>query len=95
MASVDPGTEGGQLTVDAAGAGITVCTPGDPEAFTKAIGQLVQNPAEARAMGERGREFVEGWASPAAVAQAYKALFDENCSADSGGGVRPSSVAGL
>ena len=62
--------------MDAAGAGITVA-PGDPEAFTKAIGQLVQNPAEARAMGERGRVFVEGWASPAAVAQAYEALFDE------------------
>ena len=75
VASVDPGTEVAN-TVDAAGAGITVA-PGDPEAFTKAIGQLVQNPAEARAMGERGRVFVEGWASPAAVAQAYEALFDE------------------
>ena len=32
---------------------------------------------EARAMGERGRRFVERWASPAAVAAAYESLFAE------------------
>lgn len=37
----------------------------------------MQAPDEARAMGERGRAFVEQWASPAAVAEAYEALFDE------------------
>ncbi len=28
-------------------------------------------------MGRAGRAFVEGWASPAAVAARYEALFDE------------------
>ena len=75
VASVDPGTEVAN-TVETAGAGLTVA-PDDPEAFTKAISRLVQAPDEARAMGERGRAFVEQWASPAAVAEAYEALFNE------------------
>ena len=28
-------------------------------------------------MGRAGRAFVEGWASPAAVAERYEALFEE------------------
>lgn len=75
VASVDRGTEVAR-TVDAAGAGLAVA-PDDPEAFTKAIRQLVENPVEARAMGEAGRRFVEGWASPAAIAESYEALFSE------------------
>lgn len=75
VASVDPGTEVAR-TVESAGAGVTVA-PDDPEAFTKAIGRLIQNPSEARSMGEAGRRFVERWASPAAVAEAYESLFDE------------------
>ena len=62
--------------VDRAAAGITV-PPGSPEAFTKAIRRLVENPDERRAMGAAGRTFVEGWASPAAVAGAYEDLFVE------------------
>ncbi len=75
VASVDPGTEVDR-TVAAAGAGIAV-GPDDPEAFTKAIVALVQDRPAARAMGEAGRRFVEGWASPAAVATAYESLFAE------------------
>ncbi len=75
VASVDPGTEVAN-TVTNAGAGLAV-GPDDPEAFTKAILSLVQDPARARAMGESGRRFVEQWASPAAVAEAYESLFDE------------------
>jgi len=75
VASVDPGTEVAR-TVDSAGAGLAVA-PDDPEAFTKAISRLVQSPLEARAMGESGRRFVESWASPAAVAESYEALFTE------------------
>jgi len=75
VASVDAGTEVAR-TVERAGAGVAV-PPDDPEAFTKAIERLIQSPAEALAMGESGRRFVEGWASPAAVAASYEALFDE------------------
>ena len=75
VASVDPGTEVAR-TVEQAGAGIAV-PPDDAEAFTKAIVSLLDHPDEASAMGASGRRFVESWASPAVVAQAYEALFDE------------------
>jgi colanic acid biosynthesis glycosyl transferase WcaI len=75
VASVDAGTEVAR-TIDQAGAGLSV-PPEDAEAFTKAIRRLLDDPDEARAMGERGRAFVEGWASPAAVAEAYERLFLE------------------
>ncbi len=74
VASVDPGTEV-QRTVEAAGAGLAV-PPDDPEAFTGAVGALVDDPVRRRAMGAAGRSFVEGWASPEAVALAYEQLFD-------------------
>jgi colanic acid biosynthesis glycosyl transferase WcaI len=63
VASVDDGTE---LAV----------APDDPAAFGDAVLSLVDDPARAAAMGASGRRFVEGWASPAAVAAAYEALFD-------------------
>jgi colanic acid biosynthesis glycosyl transferase WcaI len=75
VASVDPGTEVAR-TIERAGAGLAV-PPDDPEAFTKALRRLLDDPDEARAMGTSGRAFVEGWASPAAVAASYEALFDE------------------
>ena len=75
VASVDPGTEVAR-TVEAAGAGLAV-VPDDPEAFTQALLRLIRDPDEAAAMGRAGRSFVEGWASPGAVAQAYEELFEE------------------
>ena len=75
VASVDPGTEVARTVADA-GAGLAV-PPDDPEAFTKAVVQLLDAPAEAEAMGRAGRRWVERWASPAAVAEAYEALFEE------------------
>lgn len=75
VASVDPGTEVAR-TVERAGAGLAV-PPEDPEAFTKAVRRLLDAPDEAAEMGRRGRRFVEGWASPAAVAAAYEELFTE------------------
>jgi colanic acid biosynthesis glycosyl transferase WcaI len=75
VASVDAGTEVAR-TVERAGAGLAV-PPDDPEAFTKAIRRLLDDPAESAAMGARGRTFVESWASPAAVAEAYEGLFRE------------------
>jgi colanic acid biosynthesis glycosyl transferase WcaI len=75
VASVDAGTEVAR-TVEQAGAGIAV-PPDDPEAFTKAIRRLLDDAPSAQAMGSSGRRFVESWASPAAVALAYEALFVE------------------
>ena len=75
VASVDEGTEVARLA-DRTGAGVAV-PPDDAEALTKAIRRLLDDPREMEAMGERGRLFVEGWASPAAVAAAYEELIEE------------------
>jgi len=75
VASVDAGTEVA-ATVEHAGAGLAV-PPDDPQAFTRAVRHLLDHPDEAAVMGAAGRSFVEGWASPAAVAEAYEALFLE------------------
>jgi colanic acid biosynthesis glycosyl transferase WcaI len=75
VASVDAGTEVAR-TIERAGAGVSV-PPDDPEAFTKAIRAMLDQPADAVARGASGRSFVEGWASPAAVAEAYERLFEE------------------
>jgi colanic acid biosynthesis glycosyl transferase WcaI len=75
LASVDPGTEVAR-TVERAGAGIAV-PPEDPDAFHAALLALVDDPEGCRRMGEAGRRFVEGWASPAAVAERYEELFAE------------------
>lgn len=73
IASVDPGSEVARLA-ERSGAGVAI-PPDDPEAFTKALTRLLEHPKEGRAMGARGRSFVEGWASPGAVARAYEELF--------------------
>lgn len=73
VASVDPGTEVAR-TVERAGAGLSV-PPDDPEAFVGALRQVLADPERARAQGAAGRDWVLGWASPAAVAEAYEALF--------------------
>ena len=75
IASVDEGSEI-QRVLEQSGAGIAV-PPEDPEQFTKAIRRLLDAPDEAHRMGEAGRKFVEGWASPAAVARSYEELFTE------------------
>ena len=75
LASVDEGSEVANV-VARAGAGIAVA-PEDPEAFTKALRRLLDAPEEMQRMGEAGRRFVESWASPAAVAEAYESLFEE------------------
>jgi colanic acid biosynthesis glycosyl transferase WcaI len=75
VASVDPGTEVAR-TVTRAGAGLAV-PPDDAEAFTKAITRMVEDPEQAARWGAAGRAFVESWASPAAVAASYEALFEE------------------
>lgn len=73
IASVDVGTEVARV-VEESGAGVAV-PPDDPEAFTKAVQRFVENPGDGVAMGESGRRWIEQWASPARVAQAYEELF--------------------
>jgi colanic acid biosynthesis glycosyl transferase WcaI len=75
VASVDPGTEVAR-TVTRAGAGLAV-PPDDAEAFTKAVTRVIEDPEQAERWGRAGRDFVESWASPAAVAAAYEELFGE------------------
>lgn len=72
IASVDAGSEIARLT-ETSGCGSAV-PPEDPEALTKAIRQLLDAPDERHRMGAAGRRFVEGWASPAAVATRYEEL---------------------
>jgi colanic acid biosynthesis glycosyl transferase WcaI len=75
VASVDPGTEVARIAAQA-GAGLAVA-PDEPTVFLAALDQLVGDPSRAQAMGRAGRAWVEGWASPAAVAAAYEHLFVE------------------
>jgi colanic acid biosynthesis glycosyl transferase WcaI len=75
VASVDEGTEVAR-TVARAGAGVAV-PPDDAQAFVAALIGVLDDPAVAERMGLAGRRFVEGWASPAAVAEAYEELFVE------------------
>ena len=75
VASVDPGTEV-QRTIERAGAGVSV-PPDDRAAFLGAITALLDDREGAERMGAAGRLFVERWASPAAVAEAYEDLFTE------------------
>jgi colanic acid biosynthesis glycosyl transferase WcaI len=75
VASVDRATEVAR-TIEKAGAGLAV-EPDQPEAFTKAVARLLHDPDGAKAMGRSGRRYVEGWASPAAVAESYELLFTE------------------
>jgi colanic acid biosynthesis glycosyl transferase WcaI len=73
VASVDRGSEV-EMLVERAGAGLSV-PPEDPGAFAAAIARLIDAPEERERMGAAGRSFVEGWASPSAVAAAYEDLF--------------------
>ena len=72
LAAIDPGTEVPRI-IAASGAGVAV-PPDDPEAFAAALDGLLADPAAAARMGEAGREWVLGAASPQAVARAYEDL---------------------
>ena len=75
VASVDPGTEVANVA-ERSGAGIAV-PPEDPTAFVAALRDLLEDPERAARMGDSGRRWVEGWASPSAVAKSYETLFFE------------------
>ena len=72
LAAIDPATEVPRM-IAASGGGVSV-PPDDPEAFREALAGLLADLPAAEAMGRRGRAWVEGEASPAAVAEAYAAL---------------------
>lgn len=75
LAAIDPGTEVPRILI-ASGAGICV-PPDDAHAFVAALGELLADTTRCRAMGVRGREWVQSAASPAAVAATYEQLFRE------------------
>lgn len=72
LAAIDPGTEVPRMLA-ASGGGVAV-PPDDLEAFCTALEGLLADLPAASAMGEQGREWVLGAASPAAVAIAYQDL---------------------
>ena len=72
LAAIDPGTEIPTL-LERVGAGIAV-VPDDQAAFDAGLRRLLDDPDSARAMGERGRAWVQVSASPGAVADAYARL---------------------
>ena len=72
LASVDPDTEVDR-TIRRAGAGL--CVPPDNAArFIGALQSLIDSPETRATMGRAGRQFVEGWVSPQAVASQYDDL---------------------
>ena len=75
LASIDGGTEVPRILAES-GAGVAV-PPDDPIAFGDALQRLVDDPAGCAEMATRGRRWVEGIASPGAVARAYADLIVE------------------
>ena len=75
VAAIDAETEVPRI-LTASGAGISV-PPDDLDRFVAAVATLVDDPARAIEMGQRGRQWVERAASPAAVAEAYERLVVE------------------
>jgi colanic acid biosynthesis glycosyl transferase WcaI len=72
LAAIDPGTEVPRMLA-ASGGGVAV-PPDDLDAFCTALADLLDDPQRAQAMGVAGRIWVEGAASPSAVAHAYERL---------------------
>jgi len=73
LAAIDPDTEVPRMLA-ASGGGIAVA-PDDPAALVAGLRLLIDEPARREAMGAAGRQWVEGAASPHAVALAYESLF--------------------
>ncbi|RZV48642.1 MAG: glycosyltransferase WbuB [Acidimicrobiales bacterium] len=73
IASVDEGTEVGNVVVEAA-AGRSV-PPDVVEPMVEALRELLDSADLRVAMGERGRDWVEQWVTPRRAAERYEALF--------------------
>lgn len=72
LAAIDEGTEVPRILI-ASGAGLAV-PPDDPQAFVGGLRRLLAEPDLAAERGARGRRYVEGAVSPAAVAELYERL---------------------
>ncbi len=72
LAAIDPGTEVPRILA-ASGGGVAVA-PDDLDAFCAALRALLADQDHAADLGRAGRAWVEGAASPAAVAEAYERL---------------------
>jgi colanic acid biosynthesis glycosyl transferase WcaI len=75
VAAIDAGTEVPRILAESGG-GVAVA-PGDVSAFVEAIRALLRDSAGMARMGRAARAWVEGHASPAAVAAVYEELFVE------------------
>jgi colanic acid biosynthesis glycosyl transferase WcaI len=75
LASIDRDTEIERMVTEA-DAGQCV-GPGDSSAFVSALESLLESSATRNRLGHNGRAWVTQWASPAAVAAQYEALFAE------------------
>jgi colanic acid biosynthesis glycosyl transferase WcaI len=73
VASVDEGTEVGNVVVEAK-AGRAV-PPDVVEPLTNALRELLESPVLRHEMGESGRDWVERWVTPRRAAERYEALF--------------------
>jgi colanic acid biosynthesis glycosyl transferase WcaI len=75
LASIDRGTEIERMVIEAHA--VVAVGPNDPAGFIAALESFVESSSTREPMGIDGRQWVTQWASPAAVAQQYEALFDE------------------
>jgi colanic acid biosynthesis glycosyl transferase WcaI len=74
VAAIDSGTEVTRILANS-GAGIAVIPDSEPE-FVSALGELISDHARAVNMGKRGRQWVQTYVSPSAVAHSYLSLID-------------------
>ncbi len=75
VAAIDPGTAVPKILAESGG-GIAV-PPDDVDRFVGAVAELTGDLDQARTMGEKGRAWVVGAASPASVARTYESLVSE------------------
>jgi colanic acid biosynthesis glycosyl transferase WcaI len=75
VAAIDPETAVPRILAESGG-GIAV-PPDDVDRFVGAVAELTGDLDQARTMGEKGRAWVVGAASPAAVARTYESLVSE------------------
>ena len=74
--AVQPRTAAYPELIEATGGGL-LCAPGDPQALAEAIEELLLHPAQARALGEAGREAVATKFSAEAMARSALEVYGE------------------
>lgn len=74
VASVDAGTEVERVLTESGGG--VAAEPDDADGFAALLDPLIDDATRRATMGRAGREWVEQWVSPAAVAEQYEQLFE-------------------